>query len=509
MHHERIAILDYGSQYTRLITRRLRELGAFGLVYGPGATAAELGGADLKGIILSGGPNSVLEAGAPDADPSIFGLGVPVLGICYGQQLMARNFGGELHRSAHREYGKATIRCEGADSVLFKGMAGEQVVWMSHGDHVEKAPEGWTVTARTETVPVAAMEHTGLRRYGIQFHPEVTHSVNGNALLLNFLEHCGMALDWNAGHFIEEKVAQIRSQVGDGKVVLGLSGGVDSSVAALLLHKAIGRQLTCVFVDHGLMRKDEMRQVQGFFAPFDLNVVWVDASEEFLGKLEGVTDPETKRKIIGATFIDVFEREAKKTGADFLGQGTTYPDVIESSGIGGAVLVKSHHNVGGLPERMALKLVEPLRELFKDEVRATGLALGLPEEMNQRHPFPGPGLAVRLPGAITKERVRILQEADAIFIHELRESGWYARTSQAFAVLLPVQTVGIMGDERTFEFICALRAVTSEDFMTADWARLPHELLDRMAQRIVREVKGINRVVFDITSKPPATIEYE
>ncbi|MFN8010137.1 MAG: glutamine-hydrolyzing GMP synthase [Holophagaceae bacterium] len=509
MHPERIAILDYGSQYTRLITRRLRELGAFGLVYGPSATAAEIGGPDLKGIILSGGPNSVLEAGAPDADPSIFELGVPVLGICYGQQLMARNFGGELHRSAHREYGKATIRCEGADSVLFKGMAGEQVVWMSHGDHVEKAPEGWTVTARTETVPVAAMEHPGLRRYGIQFHPEVTHSVNGNALLLNFLEHCGMELNWNAGHFIEEKVAQIRAQVGAGKVVLGLSGGVDSSVAALLLHKAVGRQLTCVFVDHGLMRKDEMKQVQGFFAPFDLNVVWVDAAEEFLGKLEGVTDPETKRKIIGATFIDVFEREAKKTGADFLGQGTTYPDVIESSGIGGAVLVKSHHNVGGLPDRMALKLVEPLRELFKDEVRATGLALGLPEAMNARHPFPGPGLAVRLPGAITRERVRILQEADAIFIQELRESGWYARTSQAFAVLLPVQTVGIMGDERTFEFICALRAVTSEDFMTADWARLPHELLDRMAQRIVREVKGINRVVFDITSKPPATIEYE
>ncbi len=509
MHPERIAILDYGSQYTRLITRRLRELGAFGLVHGPSATAAEIGGPDLKGIILSGGPNSVLEAGAPDADPSIFGLGVPVLGICYGQQLMARNFGGELHRSAHREYGKATIRCEGAESVLFKGMAGEQVVWMSHGDHVEKAPEGWAVTARTETVPVAAMEHPGLRRYGIQFHPEVTHSVNGNALLLNFLEHCGMALDWNAGHFIEEKVAQIRAQVGSGRVVLGLSGGVDSSVAALLLHKAVGRQLTCVFVDHGLMRKDELKQVQGFFAPFDLNVVWVDASEEFLGKLEGVTDPETKRKLIGATFIDVFEREAKKTGADFLGQGTTYPDVIESSGIGGAVLVKSHHNVGGLPERMALKLVEPLRELFKDEVRATGLALGLPEEMNQRHPFPGPGLAVRLPGAITKERVRILQEADAIFIQELRESGWYAKTSQAFAVLLPVQTVGIMGDERTYQFICALRAVTSEDFMTADWARLPHELLDRMAQRIVREVRGINRVVFDITSKPPATIEYE
>lgn len=509
MHHERIAILDYGSQYTRLITRRLRELGAFGLVYGPNATAGEIGGEDLRGVILSGGPNSVLEEGAPGIDPKIFGLGVPVLGICYGQQLMARDFGGELHRSAQREYGKATIRCQGQDSVLFAGMAGEQVVWMSHGDHVQQAPEGYIVTASTSTVPVAAMENRALRRYGIQFHPEVTHSVNGSALLLNFLEHCGMTLDWNAGHFIEEKIAQVRAQVGSGRVVLGLSGGVDSSVAALLLHRAIGKQLTCVFVDHGLMRKDEMKHVQAFFAPFDLKVVWVDASDEFLGKLEGVTDPETKRKIIGSTFIDVFDREAKKITADFLGQGTTYPDVIESSGIGGAVLVKSHHNVGGLPERMKLKLVEPLRELFKDEVRKAGLALGLPEDMNQRHPFPGPGLAVRLPGAITRERVRILQEADAIFLDELKTSGWYAKTSQAFAVLLPVQTVGIMGDERTFEFMCALRAVTSEDFMTADWARLPHDLLDRIAQRIVREVKGINRVVFDITSKPPATIEYE
>ncbi len=509
MHHERIAILDYGSQYTRLITRRLRELGAFGLVYPPGATAEEIGGGDLRGVILSGGPNSVLEDGAPGIDPKIFELGVPVLGICYGQQLMARDFGGELHRSTQREYGKATIRCQGQDSVLFAGMAGEQVVWMSHGDHVEKAPEGYAVTASTSTVPVAAMENRSLRRYGIQFHPEVTHSVNGSALLLNFLEHCGMALDWNAGHFIEEKVRQIRTQVGSGRVVLGLSGGVDSSVAALLLHRAIGKQLTCVFVDHGLMRKNEMKQVQAYFAPFDLRVVCVDASDEFLDKLEGVTDPETKRKLIGSTFIDVFDREAKKIAADFLGQGTTYPDVIESSGIGGAVLVKSHHNVGGLPERMKLKLVEPLRELFKDEVRKAGLALGLPEDMNQRHPFPGPGLAVRLPGAITRERVRILQEADAIFLEELKTSGWYAKTSQAFAVLLPVQTVGIMGDERTFEFMCALRAVTSEDFMTADWARLPHELLDRIAQRIVREVKGINRVVFDITSKPPATIEYE
>jgi GMP synthase (glutamine-hydrolysing) len=509
MHHERIAIIDFGSQYTRLITRRLRELGAFGLVYNSNATAAEIGGADLKGVILSGGPMSVLEPGAPDLDPKILELGVPVLGICYGQQLLARNLGGQIHRSTSREYGKAEITAQPEGSLLFEGLPHQQIVWMSHGDHVEAAPAGFTVTAKTPTVPVAAMEDATRKLYAIQFHPEVTHSAQGTPLLLNFLKACGMALDWNAGNFIEEKVQSIRQQVGQGTVVLGLSGGVDSSVASLLIHKAIGKQLTCVFVDTGLLRKDEMKQVQAYFEPFELQIVWVDARAEFLGALAGVTDPEQKRKIIGAKFIEVFEREAKKTNADFLGQGTTYPDVIESSGIGGAILVKSHHNVGGLPERMRMSLVEPLRELFKDEVRATGLALGLPEEMNQRHPFPGPGLAVRLPGAITPERVTILQNADAIFIQELKESGWYAKTSQAFAVLLPVQTVGIMGDERTFEWMCALRAVTSEDFMTADWARLPHELMDRIAQRIVREVKGINRVVFDITSKPPATIEYE
>ena len=509
MHHERIAILDYGSQYTRLITRRLRELGAFGLVYGPAATAAEVGGPDLKGVILSGGPNSVLEPGAPDLDPALLELGVPVFGICYGQQLLARNLGGQLHRAAKREYGKATITVDPARSAIFKGLDSEQVVWMSHGDHVEVAPQGFIPVGHSDGVPVAAMEDAARRIYGIQFHPEVTHTVHGNAILSNFLHLCGMRLDWNAGHFIEEKLADIRRQVGDGTVVLGLSGGVDSSVAALLLHRAIGSRLTCVFVDTGLMRKDEMTHVKEAFAPFDLNVKWVDASSHFLGQLEGVTDPEQKRKIIGRVFIEVFEREAKGTQAQFLGQGTLYPDGIESSGIGGAVLVKSHHNVGGLPERMAMTLVEPLRELFKDEVRKVGLALGLPEDMVWRHPFPGPGLAVRLPGVITPERVRILQEADAIFIQELKESGWYRLTSQAFAVLLPVQTVGIMGDERTYESICALRAVTSEDFMTADWARLPHDLLDRVARRIVNEVKGINRVVFDITSKPPATIEYE
>ena len=509
MHHERIAILDYGSQYTRLITRRLRDLGAFGLVYSPGAGAAEIAGEDLKGVILSGGPNSVMEAGAPSMDPAILELGVPVLGVCYGQQLLARDLGGELHRSARREYGKAGIQVRAGDSVLFGGLEPEQNVWMSHGDHVEKAPEGFQVTASTAGVPVAAMEDRARRIYGIQFHPEVSHTTHGQAVLLNFLRTCGMRLDWNAGQFIEEKTAQVRAQVGQGRVVLGLSGGVDSSVAALLLHKAIGRQLTCVFVDTGLMRKDEMKQVQEAFAPFDMSVRWVDAGAEFLGALAGVSDPEQKRKIIGRTFIEVFDREAGQVHADFLAQGTLYPDVIESSGIGGAVLVKSHHNVGGLPDVMKLKLVEPLRELFKDEVRRAGLALGLPEEMVWRHPFPGPGLAVRIPGPVTPEAVRKLQLADAIFIEELRASGWYRQTSQCFAVLLPVMTVGIMGDERTYENMCALRAVTSEDFMTADWARLPHELLDHVSRRIVNEVKGINRVVFDITSKPPATIEYE
>jgi GMP synthase (glutamine-hydrolysing) len=509
MHHERIAILDYGSQYTRLITRRLRELGAFGLVYGSNATAREIGGDDLRGVILSGGPNSVLEPGAPGVDPAIFELGVPVLGVCYGMQLMARDFGGQIHRATKREYGKADIQVTDGDSILFQGLDKEQLVWMSHGDHVEKAPKGFTISAHTPGVPVAAMEDRALRRFGIQFHPEVTHTVHGNTLLVNFLHVCGMKLDWNAGHFIEEKVEHIRQQVGDGRVVLGLSGGVDSSVAALLLHKAIGKQLTCVFVDTGVMRKDEMRHVQEAFGPFDINIRWVDASVEFLTALDGTSDPEQKRKIIGKTFIDVFEREALDVHADFLAQGTLYPDVIESSGIGGAVLVKSHHNVGGLPEFMKLKLVEPLRELFKDEVRRVGLALGLPDDMVWRHPFPGPGLAVRIPGSVTPERVKILQEADAIFIEELKNSGWYKLSSQAFAVLLPVQTVGIMGDERTYENMCAIRAVTSEDFMTADWARLPHELLEKVAQRIVNEVRGINRVVFDVTSKPPATIEYE
>jgi GMP synthase (glutamine-hydrolysing) len=510
MHHERIAVLDFGSQYTHLITRRLRELGAFSLVYEHGADPEEIGGDDLKGIILSGGPNSVLDPDSPCMDVGLLGLGGPILGICYGMQLMARDFNGRICRATRREYGKSSIKVTDADSSLFKGMKMEQDVWMSHGDHVEAVPQGYAAVAETPGVPIAAMENRALKRFGIQFHPEVTHTQFGNALLLNFLHLCGMDLNWNAGNFIEEKIRDIREQVGhDGTVVLGLSGGVDSSVAALLLHKAIGDRLTCVFVDTGLMRKNEMRHVQGTFAPFDLSIRWVDESDRFLGELDGIGDPEQKRKVIGRVFIETFEREAKATGAKFLGQGTLYADVIESSGVGGAVLVKSHHNVGGLPERMDMKLVEPLRELFKDEVRRVGSALGLPRDMVMRHPFPGPGLAVRLPGPATRERVRMLQDADDIFIEEIKKANWYEHISQAFAVLLPVQTVGIMGDERTYENMCALRAVQSEDFMTADWARLPHELLERCAQRVVNEVKGINRVVYDITSKPPATIEYE
>lgn len=509
MHHERIAIIDYGSQFTRLITRRLRELGAFGLVYGPNVTIDEIKGSDLKGVILSGGPKSVLEDSAPDLDPLILELGVPVLGICYGQQLLARNAGGSIVASSNREYGKAIVCVHGSDSVLFRGLSAEQQVWMSHGDHVGQVPDGFKVVATTSEAPVAAMENVLRKQFAIQFHPEVTHTTNGSVILRNFLDVCKMNLDWNAGNFIDEKIEHIRNQVGDKKVILGLSGGVDSSVAALLLHRAIGKQLICVFVDTGLMRKNESAQLIEAFAPFDMQICWIDASQEFLDGLLNVSDPETKRKIIGKIFIDVFERKASQLNADFLVQGTLYPDVIESSGIGGAVLVKSHHNVGGLPDVMKLKLVEPLRELFKDEVRQVGLALGLPEDMVWRHPFPGPGLAVRIPGCVTKERVSVLQAADAIFIEELKISGWYRKTSQSFAVLLPVMTVGIMGDERTYESMCALRAVTSEDFMTADWARLPYDFLERVAQRIVNEVRGINRVVFDITSKPPATIEYE
>lgn len=509
LHHERIAIIDYGSQYTRLIARRLREIGAFGLIYNSTATFEEINGPDLKGIILSGGPNSVFDGDAPALDPQIMTSNLPILGICYGQQLIAKHFGGRLHRSKAREYGKASLELLGQDSIMFQDLKTPQQVWMSHGDHVESIGDPFRVVAQTPSVPVAAMESLGQKIFAIQFHPEVTQTESGLIMLKNFCSFSGMRCDWSSENFIEEKIANIRREVGSHRVILGLSGGVDSSVAALLMHRAIGSQLHCMFIDTGLLRLNERAQIQESFKPFDLQIHWIDASDEFLEGLLNITDPELKRKKIGSIFIQVFEREAQKLNATFLAQGTTYPDVIESQGIGGAVLVKSHHNVGGLPDRLNLKIVEPLRELFKDEVRAVGRVLGLPSLMVERHPFPGPGLAVRIPGAVDRDKVRILQEADAIFIQELIGSGWYERTAQAFVVLLPVQTVGIMGDERTYEYMCALRAVTSEDFMTADWARLPFDLLERIAQRIVNEVKGINRVTFDITSKPPATIEYE
>ncbi|MEY3315330.1 MAG: hypothetical protein SGVNAXEH_000308 [Holophagaceae bacterium] len=509
LHHERIAIIDFGSQYTRLIARRLREVGAFGLVYNSSTSYEEIKGQDLKGIILSGGPSSVFDKGAPTLDSKILNAGVPILGICYGQQLIAKQFGGNVHRSSAREYGKASINLLVNDSVLFQGLQTPQQVWMSHGDHVESIGDIFRVVGQTTSVPVAAMESLSKKIFAIQFHPEVTQTEFGLSILKNFCNFSGMHCDWSPQNFIEEKIHQIQSEVGKNKAILGLSGGVDSSVAALLLHRAIGSQLHCMFIDTGLLRLNERIQVQESFKPFDLQIHWIDAANEFLEGLSGVSDPELKRKKIGAIFIEVFEREAKKLNATFLAQGTTYPDVIESQGVGGAVLVKSHHNVGGLPERLNLKIVEPLRELFKDEVRAVGRTLGLPPLMVARHPFPGPGLAVRIPGSVDREKVRILQEADAIFIHELIASGWYERSDQAFVVLLPVRTVGIMGDERTYEYMCTLRAVTSEDFMTADWTRLPYDLLEKVAQRIVNEVKGINRVSFDITSKPPATIEYE
>ena len=511
--HQVILVLDFGSQYTQLIARRLRELHVYSEIVPFGTPAAEIARRQASGVILSGGPMSVAEAGAPRCDPAVFDLGVPVLGICYGMQLMTDVLGGTLTRSAHREFGHADVTV-GAGGRLFEGLTRSLKVWASHGDSVASAPPGFAVVASSSTAPVVAIECVDRGLYGLLFHPEVVHTQHGADLLRTFaIDVCGCRGDWTMASFVDETVARIRAQVGEtGRVVCGLSGGVDSTVAALLVYKAIGDRLTCIFVDNGLLRENEAAQVEDRFRNrMKLPLVTVDATSRFLARLAGVTDPERKRKIIGAEFIDVFEDTAKEIGEfDFLAQGTLYPDVIESvSVVGPAAPIKSHHNVGGLPERMRFRLVEPLRQLFKDEAREVGVSLGLDEDFVWRQPFPGPGLAVRLLGEITAPRLALLRRADAVVQDEIRKAGWYRRLWQSFAVLLPVQSVGVMGDERTYEHTIAIRAVESKDGMTADWARLPHDLLARISSRVVNEVKGINRVVYDISSKPPSTIEWE
>ncbi len=509
-HDELVLVIDFGAQYSQLIARRVRECGVYSEIIPYHASLAEIAAKKPKGIIFSGGPNSVYGEKAPHSDPGIYSLGVPVLGICYGMQLMALQLGGEVARSEAREYGHADLNHD-VEAALFKGIAAPTPVWMSHGDSIVKPPAGFVVSANTSNTPTAAMSNVAQKLYGVQFHPEVVHTREGTPLLKNFLFGiCGCRGDWNMGSFIDMAVAKIREQVGDKKVLCGLSGGVDSSVAAVLVHRAVGDQLTCVFVDHGFMRKDEAKQVVHTFRDeFHINLVHVDASERFMSRVAGVTDPESKRKIIGEEFIRVFESEAEKIGAsDFLVQGTLYPDVIES-GTSTAAVIKSHHNVGGLPEDMKFALVEPLRELFKDEVRLLGAELGLSEEIVQRQPFPGPGLAIRIIGEITAERLEILREADAIVREEIRNAGLHRKIWQSFAVLPALKSVGVMGDERTYAYTVGIRAVESEDGMTADWSRMPYEVLDKMSRRIVNEVKGVNRIVYDVTSKPPSTIEWE
>ena len=505
-----VVVLDFGSQFTQVIARRIREARVRSVVLPFDAKAEEIAKLAPKGIILSGGPSSVYDKEAPQGDAGLFDLKVPVLGLCYGMMWIAQRFGGRVGSAPGREYGRASVKVRGGR--LFRGLGPVETVWMSHGDHVEAAPVGFAVTAHTENAPVAAFEDPERGLYGIQGHPEVHHSEHGAQMLENFLyDVCGAKPTWTMAGFRDSTVARLKDEVKHGLVLGALSGGVDSTVAAVLIREAVGERFRGVFVDTGLLRKHEGREVMEAFRHLEIPVTGVDASERFLGALAGVTEPERKRKIIGGLFIDVFTENAKAVdGAEWLLQGTLYPDVIESVSIKGpSSVIKTHHNVGGLPEKLGFRLLEPLRELFKDEVRRLGEELGIPKEMLYRHPFPGPGLAVRIPGEITKERVRILQEADAIFLEELRGSGYYEQTSQAFAVLLPVKAVGVMGDGRTYESVVALRAVTTEDFMTADWARLPHDLLDRASRRIVGEVRGVNRVVYDVTSKPPGTIEWE
>ena len=511
MTHQTIVVLDFGSQFTQLIARRLRELSVYSEILPFDTPPAEIAQRRPVGIILSGGPKSVSEEGAPRCERAVLESGVPVLGICYGMQLMTDLMGGRVAPAPHREFGLATIRIE-PGAPLFATVPDELRVWASHGDFVAAAPPGFAVTATSTNAPVAAMASPAQRLYALLFHPEVAHTDRGLDILRNFAyDVCGCTGDWTMASFVEEATERIRAQVGNGRVVCGLSGGVDSTVAALLIHRAVGDRLTCIFVDNGVMRLDEADQIRRRFERLNLPLVFVDAVRLFLDRLAGVTDPEQKRKIIGATFIDVFEEEASRLGAfDFLAQGTLYPDVIESvSVIGPSHVIKSHHNVGGLPERMRFTLVEPLRQLFKDEVREVGKELGLEDEFVWRQPFPGPGLAVRILGEVTESRLNLVRRADAIVADEVRRAGWYRRLWQSFAVLLPVQSVGVMGDARTYEYTVAIRAVESLDGMTADWARLPHDLLATISSRIVNEVRGINRVVYDISSKPPSTIEWE
>ena len=525
--HSKILILDFGSQVTQLIARRVREAGVFSEVFPHDVSDEFVRNYGAAGIILSGGPNSVTEGDTPRAPKAVFEAGVPVLGICYGMQTMAEQLGGKVEMGKIREFGYAEVRARG-HTALLNGISdfvtdeghGMLKVWMSHGDKIIDMPPGFKLMASTDNCPIAGMADESRKLYAVQFHPEVTHTLQGKAILTRFVhEVCGCKSDWNMPDYIAEAVEAIRKQVGNDEVILGLSGGVDSSVAAALIHRAIGDQLTCVFVDHGLLRLNEGEMVMNMFGKnLGVKVIRVDATEQFMGQLAGVTDPEAKRKTIGREFVEVFQSEAgKRKNAKWLAQGTIYPDVIESAGKGKktAHTIKSHHNVGGLPETLNLKLLEPLRELFKDEVRELGVALGLPHDMVYRHPFPGPGLGVRILGEVKKNYADLLRHADAIFIEELRAAtddegrSWYDKTSQAFAVFLPVKSVGVMGDGRTYEYVVALRAVQTQDFMTAHWAHLPHDLLGKVSNRIINEVRGINRVVYDISGKPPATIEWE
>lgn len=513
---DRINIIDFGSQYTQLIARKVREQKVYCQIIPCTAGKEMILGGDPSGLILSGGPSSVFDKNSPTIDAEIFSAGIPVLGICYGMQLTALLLGGKVQKSREREYGHASLKLERNDASgqLFSGLPETTQVWMSHGDSVLKAPPGFVPIASTDNCRIAAMADKARKIYGLQFHPEVAHTLNGQKMLSGFLfKVCGCRGDWTMDSIIEQSVKDIQTRAGRSKVLLGLSGGVDSSVAAVLISRAVGKQLHCIFVDNGLLRMNERQEVEKVFKKqFHIPLVTVDASKRFYAKLKGVQDPEKKRKIIGKEFIEVFAGAARKIGkVGFLAQGTIYPDVIESVSFKGpSATIKSHHNVGGLPANMRnLKLIEPLRELFKDEVRQLGLSLGLPREMVMRHPFPGPGLAVRVLGEVTQERCDTLRAADRIFIEEIRNAGWYDRISQALAVLLPVKAVGVMGDERTYQSVLALRAVNTTDFMTAEWTRLPDDLLARVSSRIVNEVKGINRVVYDISTKPPATIEWE